>query len=212
RPVPARVVALDNSIVWLWVGGIAALCMASLFSVWLIRRTFSAAGILGRRGNAAVLSLSPFRADPFVVPRQASEDNFVSEREAFWREQAEKADRQSRQAALLGATLRPQLSRFLRERLVAWLSFQRGALLAAHEAGTQQVLELETRLHHVQGQFQDRLRSREERIAALEQEIRAKEKIIRDLLRTQVRLANRSEDVPGNPEPQLDGRWGNPPA
>jgi hypothetical protein len=212
RPVPARVVALDNSIVWLWVSGIAALCMASLFSVWLIRRTFSAAGILGRRGNGAVLSLSPFRADPFVVPRQASEDNFVSEREAFWREQAEKADRQNRQAALLGDTLRPQLSRFLRERLVAWLSFQRRALLASHEAGTQQVLALEARLHHVQGQFQDRLRSREERIADLEQEIRAKEKIIRDLLRTQVRLANRSEDVPGNPEPQLDGRWGNPPA
>lgn len=210
RPVPARVVALDNSIVWLWVGGIAALSIASLFSVWLIRRTFSAAGILGRRGNATVLTLSQFQggAGPYVMPRPVDAVDFGSG--ALWQEQTAQADRQSRQAAVVSETLRPQLSRFLRERLVAWLSFQRRALLASHEAGTQQVLQLEARLRQVQGQFQDHLRSREERIADLEQEIRSKEKIIRDLLRTQVRLANRTEDTEEDPDPRLGGSWGSP--
>jgi TolA-binding protein len=82
----------------------------------------------------------------------------------------------------------------LRERLVAWLSFQRSTLLSSHELGTKQVLELESRLTQVQGQFKERLRNQEERIAELQQEIQGKEKIIRDLLRTQVRLANRAED------------------
>jgi hypothetical protein len=216
RPIAARVVALDNSIIWLWVGGIVALCMASLFSVWLIRRTFSAAGILGRRGNSAVvLNLSPFqgRNEPYAVPRQTGESYSASTTDALWEDQLGQTERRTRRAAWLSDTLRPQLSRLLRERLVAWLSFQRRALLTSHEAGTQQVLELETRLRQVQGQFQDRLRSREERIVDLEQEVRAKEKIIRDLLRTQVRLANRAEDTAENPGPQVDGvggGWGTP--
>jgi len=54
------------------------------------------------------------------------------------------------------------------------------------------VLELEERLQKIQGQFQERLQTREQRIAELEREILAREKVIRDLLRAQVRIANES--------------------
>ena len=201
RPVAARVVALDNSLIWIWVGGITALSMAILFAVWFTRRTFSAAGILGRRSNnAVVLDLGAYHHtahEPFAFPPTHGESFSTSTAEAggtqsaLWQDRAVQGDSRSR--ALPGAfarRLRPQLSRLLRDRLIAWLHFQRHALLASHEVGTQQVLQLENRLQEIQGQFQTRLRGREDRIVELERDLATKEKLIRDLLRAQVRLAD----------------------
>jgi hypothetical protein len=201
RPVAAKVVTLDSSLVWLWVGGITALSLAILFSVWFLRRTFSAAGILGRRSNnAVVLDLGPYHHtpnEPFAFPPERGESYSTSTAEAggtqaaLWQTRAIQAEQRARQmAGLFTNGLRPQLSRLLRDRLIAWLHFQRHALLTSHEAGTNQVLQLETRLQEIQGQFQGRLRNREERIAELERDLRVKEKMIRDLLRAQGRLAD----------------------
>jgi hypothetical protein len=200
RPAPAQVIALDSRIVWLWVGGIAALCVASLFSVWLIGRTFSAAGILARRGSSSlVLDVGPFRgqSDSVSLPPHGGESYSASTPDAsgsqatLWQARAVQAEQRAKRVTeLFGRGLRPQLNRLLGERLIAWLSFQRSALLQSHELGTRQVLELESRLHQVQGQFQERLRSREDRIADLERDIQTKERIIRDLLRAQARLAS----------------------
>ena len=99
-------------------------------------------------------------------------------------------DRANQAAAVMRSGLMPHLGRLMRERLIAWLSSQRGQLLTSQEVGTEQVLELEERLQRIQTQFQERMQTREERISELEQEILAKEKIIRELLRAQVRLAN----------------------
>jgi hypothetical protein len=202
RPGPAQVIALDHRIVWLWLGGIAALCLASLFSVWLIRHTFSAAGILSRHeSQSVVVGVGPFRAgrDSMTLPPSSGDSYSASTPDAattpatLWQARAvavQAEQRAKRVTELLGRGLRPQLNRLLRERLIAWLSFQRSALLQSHELGTRQVLEMESRLHQVQGQFQERLRGREERIADLEQELQTKERVIRDLLRAQARLAN----------------------
>lgn len=203
RPVPAKIVALDESILWIWVGGIVALSTACLFSVWLIRRAFCAAVILGRRPSSALIvdvSEGRVRAEPIAYPRPAGESysgstaEAASAQAALWQARALQAEERNQQAgALLHDRARPQLSQLLRERLIRWLTSQRRALLTSHEVGTQQVLELETRLHQIQGQFQDRLRNREDRIALLERDILAKEKTIRDLLRAQVRVASAPE-------------------
>ena len=114
---------------------------------------------------------------------------------AVWQARALQAEERASQAIGAARTgLTPHLGRLLKHRLIAWLSSQRSQLLTSHEVGTQQVLELEERLVKIQGDFQERLRSREERITNLEQEILVKEKTIRDLLRAQVRMANESSD------------------
>jgi hypothetical protein len=140
------------------------------------------------------------RAEPIAYPRPAGESysgstaEAASAQAALWQARALQAEERNQQAgALLHDRARPQLSQLLRERLIRWLTSQRRALLTSHEVGTQQVLELETRLHQIQGQFQDRLRNREDRIALLERDILAKEKTIRDLLRAQVRVASAPE-------------------
>lgn len=84
------------------------------------------------------------------------------------------------------AGLLQRMHALFRDRLVTWLSAQRGKLLASHDSGVQQVLELEERLQHIQGNFQEQLRSRDQRITELEQEIQAKEKLIRKLLLARV--------------------------
>jgi hypothetical protein len=201
-PVAARVVALDEGIIWLWVGGIAALSMTILFAVWLIRRAAVSSGMFGRRANNAVVldmgacagasnrySCSRAEAESF----SGSTTDAASQQTTLWRARAMQAEyRANRAAAVVRSGLMPQLGRLMRERLLAWLSSQRGQLLDSHEVGTQQVLELEQRLQRIQTQFQARMQTREERISELEQEILAKEKIIRDLLRAQVRLANQT--------------------
>ena len=101
-------------------------------------------------------------------------------------------ERVSQAAGLVRSGLVPQLRRLMRERLIGWLTSQRGQLITSHEVGTQQMLELEERLQRIQGQFRESLQTREQRIAALEAEILAKERIIRDLLRAQVRVADES--------------------
>ena len=112
---------------------------------------------------------------------------------AVWQARALQAEeRASQETAVVRSGLMPQLRRLMRERLITWLTSQRGQLLTSHEVGTQQMLELEERLQRIQGQFQESLQTREQRIAELEEEILAKERIIRDLLRAQVQVADDS--------------------
>lgn len=99
-----------------------------------------------------------------------------------------------------------QLRHLLRDRLMAWLSAQRGKLLASHNSGTQMMLEMEDRLGKIQGQFQQQLETRDERIAELEQVVQAKEDVIRGLLRAREQMMNASrnempEDERNNPRP-----------
>lgn len=201
-PVAARVVALDEGIIWLWVGGIGALSMTILFAVWMVRRAAVSSGTFGRRSNdAVVLDLGGFagassrysQSEPVPESFSGSTTDGAIGQATLWRARALQAELRANQArAIVRSGVMPQLGRLMRERLIAWLSSQRGQLLASHEAGTQQVFELEERLQKIQTQFQDRMQTREQRIAELEQEILAKEKIIRDLLRAQVRLASQA--------------------
>jgi hypothetical protein len=204
RPVAAKVVELDQSLIWIWMGGIGALSLTILFSVWMIRRSSPASGTFGRRGGqSVVLDLGGLSgaSNRSTFAHQAGESYSGSTTDAIhselslWQARAMKAEERAKRAnAVMRTGMMPQLGRLMRERLVAWLTAQRSQLLTSHEVGTQQVLELEERLEKIQGQFQDRLKTREQRIAELEREILSKERLIRDLLRAQVKAANETPE------------------
>jgi hypothetical protein len=204
KPVAAKVVELDQGLIWIWLGGIAALSLTILFAVWMIRRSSPAPGSFGRRGaHSVVLDLGGLSgaSNRSSFAHQAGESYSGSTTDALhsevslWQARAMKAEERAKRAnAVMRTGMMPQLGRLMRERLVAWLTAQRSQLLTSHEVGTQQVLELEERLEKIQGQFQDRLKTREQRIAELEREILSKEKLIRDLLRAQVKAANETPE------------------
>lgn len=200
-PVPAKVVELDPQIVWLWIGGIGALSLTVIFAVLRLRNGTARTTVLHPGANSVVLDVSAFSppspAGEFADPGQESYSGSTSDsahaQAALWQARALQAEERAEQAAVAARnSLVPQVSRLLKQRLFSWLASQRTQLLTSQELGTQQVLELEERLVKIQSQFQDRLRGSEDRIAELEREILAKEKLIRDLLRAQVRSANES--------------------
>jgi hypothetical protein len=204
-PVPAKVVELDPQIVWLWVGGIGALSLTVLFAVWRLRSGSLRAAVFHPGPNAVVLDVSAFSppaTTEFGEPGQESFSGSTADsahaQAALWQARALEAEERVEQAAVAARNgLVPHVSRLLKQRLFSWLASQRSQLLTSHELGTQQVLELEERLVKIQSTFQERLRGREDRIAELEREILAKEKLIRDLLRAQVRNANESSSPAG---------------
>ena len=193
---------MDQSAAWLWAGGIAVLLTAILITVWLIRRATPTAGAFRRHEQQPVgMDLNAFAetSSRFNDSSQQGEcePDPASDRShteaSVWQARALQAEERASQAtAVVRSGLMPQLRRLMRERLITWLTSQRGQLLTSHEVGTQQMLELEERLQRIQGQFQESLQTREQRIAELEEEILAKERVIRDLLRAQVRVADES--------------------
>lgn len=71
----------------------------------------------------------------------------------------------------------------MRDVVVAWLTRQRAQLLASHERGTEQVLELHARVEKIRHHFQERMRGQQQRIVELDTALRSKEKIIVELIR-----------------------------
>ncbi len=199
-PVPATRAWWEQDLVRLWAGASAGLIVLIGFSAWLIRRATPSAGVFGKRTYPSSLNdhtrwaggaeHSAFGDRPGQGPSNSAAAADAAQA-AVWQERAAQAEKRANQAvAVMGGGLMPQLSRLMRERLFSWLTSQRSQLLISHEIGTQRVLELEQRLQKLHEQFQDSLQTREERITELEQEILAKERVIRELLRAQVRVAN----------------------
>jgi len=116
-----------------------------------------------------------------VCEATTATDNAHNAHKALWRTPRMDFGNQEH-ADPVRAGLLAHLRGLMREKLFAWLSQQRHQLIDSHEAGTKQVLGLEERLEKIQEQFQDRLISQEERIAELDREVQAKDKVIRDVL------------------------------
>jgi hypothetical protein len=201
--VPARLLEGIPNIAWLWAGGAAAGLTVIVVIVRLVRRATPSSGVFGTRDGApAVLDSDRYsddvgRRDALGEPEEydsgSSSDDGSHSDAAVWQARALQAEeRASRANAVVRSGLMPRLNRLMRERLIAWLTSQRSQLLTSHEVGTQQVMELEERLQRLQGQFHETLQTREQRIGELEQEILEKERVIRDLLRAQVRVADES--------------------
>lgn len=165
-------------VVSIWLGIILAVCAVTVGIWWGLRRSNPGPGIF-RQTKSSQLVL-----DVDEVPGES--DSLRVEAE-MWQARALDAEQQVEEThAHVRAGLLRRMHALFRDHLVAWLSAQRGRLLASHDSGVQQVLELEERLQRIQGNFQEQLRGRDQRITELEQEIQAKEKLIRKLLLARV--------------------------
>ena len=174
-PVAAQRIASTTPGVnpWPWFVGGAALVSVVVLGILISR--------LRRRTKSLAVTFQPARAKESAAVESTGA--------AHWQSRAARAEQRAEQAqTVIRAGLLPRLTELMRERLIAWLSAQRSGLIASHQAGTEQMVELEERLQRLQGHFHGQLQTRDERIASLEQEIAAKERLIEELLRAQAQL------------------------
>jgi hypothetical protein len=150
-------------VLWIWMGAILGVSAVTL-GIWFAARRIRPASEIFRPRDASQLVLD-------VDPNSSSAEDSPPA-------SGEEAETASQDREGLFQHLRV----LLRERVVTWLAAQRGRLLASHDQGTKQVAALEERLLRVQGQFQEQLQTRDQRILELEQEIQAREALIRKLL------------------------------
>lgn len=106
---------------------------------------------------------------------------------SLWQNRALKAEQQAEQAtAIVRQGLVSHLADWMKQKLVVGLLTQRNVLLDSNHTGSVHLTELESRLRRIQAQFQERLRVQQQRIAELEHELAAKERIIQQLPQNRV--------------------------
>lgn len=133
-----------------------------------------------RRIKAAQWAITnqPEPAAPLVAPTAME-----------WQQRALTAEALANQQALiLREKLMPELTEFVKQSLVQGLAAQRDALLAMQQQALQSLLEMETRLAHLNAPLQERIRAYESRIAELEKEISQQGAEMRELTRTILEL------------------------
>jgi len=168
----------------------AALMAAVFFFAHATRRRQAPLAVTPRPADAVFVEVgsigaqvenpSSGRGDQSVVSEATtSTDNAHNVHHALWRTPRIDFGNQEH-ADPVRAGLMAHLRRLMREKLFTWLSHQRSQLIDSHETGTRQVLGLEERLEKIKVQFQDRLISQEERIAEMDKELQAKDRLIRD--------------------------------
>lgn len=181
--------------------GGAVLMAAVFFFAHATRRRRAPLAVSPCPGDAVFVEVGPIGARPegpgsvageqaIVSEATTSTDNAHNVHRALWRTPRIDFGNQEH-ADPVRAGLLAHLRLLMRDKLFAWLSQQRTQLIDSHEEGTRQVIGLEARLEKIREQFQDRLISQEERIAALDKELQAKEKVIRETARAQVRQEER---------------------
>ena len=191
--------------IWLAVGVIFTALICVVAFQWLAWRRWTPAFAPAKHPGLA-LSTDPqtSRPESLAAPRSALGALTAPAIEpavlpaAAWPEREETHEaKDTRETTATRPEIKPHLLGLLREKVVVWLSSQRTELLHSQENGTAQVIELEERLEKIQGQFQDRLLAREQRISELETEVVAKDRMIHDLIRarSQPSAEPRPDDV-----------------
>jgi hypothetical protein len=139
-----------------------------------------------RPSGDSLENLSPVTAEAVVSEATTATDNAHNVRHALWRDPRVDFGNQEHGDPVRAGVL-AHLRHLMREKLFVWLSKERTHLIDSHETGTRQVLGLEERLEKIKEQFQDRLISQEERIAELDRELQAKDKVIRTVMGEKIR-------------------------
>jgi hypothetical protein len=170
----------------------AALMAAIFFFAHATRRRPAPLAVTPRAGEAVFVevgsngkrqqNLASVVEQTVVSEATTSTDNAHNVHQALWRTPRIDFGNQEHSDPVR-AGLMAHLRRLMREKLFAWLSHQRNHLIESHETGTRQVLGLEERLEKIKEQFQDRLISQEERIAEMDKELQAKDRLIRDTMK-----------------------------
>jgi len=179
------------AVIFIWLGVIVVVCAVTIWIWWALRRSNPAQSIF-RPTESSQLVLD-VEMDELPTASRSSAGADIGSKDSLQTKagivqarpvEAEQPAEETPARARVGSPQR--LQGLFRERLVPWLSAQRGKQLASHDSGAQQVPELEERLQAIQSSFQEQIRSRDQRITELEQEIQAKEKLIRKLLLARV--------------------------
>jgi len=172
----------------------AVLMAAVFFFAQATRRRRAPLALTQRPGDAVFVEVGATGARPedpasaaggqaVVSEATTSTDNAHNVHHALW--QTPRIDFGNQEHAdPVRAGLMAHLRRLMREKLFVWLSQQRSQLIDSHETGTRQVLGLEERLEKITEKFQNRLISQEERIAEMDKELQAKDRLIRDAMKT----------------------------
>ena len=189
--VPPRQLSDDPSrFIWMAVGVVLTILVVVVFFQWLAWRRWTKSMLPVRRtGQELVIDFNDAPNGKGRRSGSAGSANSLPESEATddpvatWQERAFKAERRATAAAEMAQTgLKPHLLGMMREKLVAWLTFQRSHLLHSQASGTVQVIELEERLERISSQFQERAIAKDQRIAALETDLLAKDRMLQELL------------------------------
>jgi hypothetical protein len=195
--VTAALSSLGNLVLnnerWLWPavgGGIAALAVLLVFVVKAARKRETSIVVNPQNSDAVFVQMASDVPRPEDLTRALREPAIIAEattatdnaHNTLRRPPPVRVERTG-PADPIRAGLIPLLRRLMREKLFLWLSHQRRQLLDSHETGTAQVLGLEERLERIKDRFQDRLVAQEERIAELDKELQAKERLINESLK-----------------------------
>jgi hypothetical protein len=195
--VTAALSSLGNLVLnnerWLWPtvgGGIAALAMLLVFAIKAARKREASIVVNPQNSDPVFVQLASDVPRPEDLTRALREPAIIAEattatdnaHNPLRRPPPARVERME-PADPIRAGLIPLLRRLMREKLFLWLSHQRRQLIDSHETGTAQVLGLEERLERIKDRFQDRLVAQEERIAELDKELQAKERIINESLK-----------------------------
>ena len=184
--------------------GGAVLMAAVFFFAHATRRRQAPLALTQRPGDAVFVEVGSAGARPenlasvggeqaVVSEATTSTDNAHNVHNALWRTPRIDFGNQEH-ADPVRAGLMAHLRRLMREKLFVWLSHQRTHLIDSHETGTRQVLGLEERLEKITEKFQNRLISQEERIAEMDKELQAKDKLIRDAMKAKDRQEQRQSN------------------
>jgi hypothetical protein len=180
-----------------WFGPVMAAAGAALMAVIFFfahatRRRPTLRAVTPRAGDAVFVevasngkrleTLASVVEQTVVSEATTSTDNAHNVHQALWRTPRMDFGNQEHSDPVRAGVM-AHLRRLMREKLFAWLSNQRNQLIESHETGTRQVLGLEERLEKIKEQFQDRLISQEERIAEMDKELQAKDRLIRDTMK-----------------------------
>lgn len=178
------------AVLWIWSGVILGVCGLTVVIWWMVRRSTPSAAVFHSEANDQLVLEVDEVSSPSATGR--GDGGLRAEAEVWQARAIDAEQRVEETTAHVRAGLLQSLQSIVRDRFVAWLSAQRGRLVASHQAGTEQVLELEERLQRVQGNFEEQIQSRDQRILELEREVQAKETLIRKLLLARANPSNQS--------------------
>lgn len=175
-------------IAWLVAGAVALILVPSIY--WRLRwhrreedASEELAPISGRPTFTVFERGVPVPLDPDLPGVRETPDTEVS----LWQDRARRAEREAEQAtSILRQGLVSHLADWMKQKIVVGLLSQRNTLLDSNRNGSVHLTELEGRLGRIQEQFQERLYVQQQRIAELEQELAAKERLIQQFRQSRV--------------------------
>ncbi len=190
---------------WWWVVGRKRFYSPELAGV--VEKADSANLLSYPERNAAFPALpediDALEADDEWLPTRARPDAARAQIHSL-EKRAAAAEQRARQATdLVRQGLVPHLARLMKDRLFRGVFSQRAQLLLTQQAGAAQVAQMEERLAKIQSQMQKRFVAYERRIAELENEVTAKERINRELLEPKATLMKQETAAPQAGEEEL---------